>query len=98
MKYPRLQAVYALSDAEIRQHIEYLRSFSELVVPAEGPPVVLRDPNDDPVIYTAVAGAADVICTLDRHFYVPNVQEFCYRQGIEILNDLDLLHALRQEI
>lgn len=96
LKYPRMQAVYALSDAEILQHIEYLQSFSELVAPAEGPPVVLKDPNDDPVVYTAVAGAADVICTVDRHFYEPKVQEFCYRQGIQILSDLDLLRALRE--
>jgi len=96
LKYPRMQAVYALSDAEIRQHIEYLRSFSEIVAPAEGPPVVLNDPNDDPVIYTAVAGAADVICTVDRHFHEPNVQEFCYRQGIRVLSDFDLLQVLRE--
>jgi predicted nucleic acid-binding protein len=91
-----MQAAYALSDAEMRQHIEYLRSFSELVAPAEGPPVVLKDPNDDPVIYTAVAGAADVICTVDRHFYEPSVQEFCYRQGIQIVSDFDLLRTLRE--
>jgi putative PIN family toxin of toxin-antitoxin system len=66
LKYPRMQAVYALGDAEIRQHIEYLQSFAEVVTPAEGPPVVLKDdPNDDAVIYTAIAGAADVICTVD---------------------------------
>ena len=98
LKYPRIQAVYALSESEIRQHIEYLQSFGELVTPAEGPPVVLKDPNDDPVVYTAIAGAADVICTVDRHFYEPNVLEFCYRQGIQVLSDLDLLRALRAEI
>ena len=98
LRYPRIQAVYALSDAEIRQHIGHLKSFAEIVTPAEGPPVVLKDTNDDPVIYTAIAGAADVICTVDRHFYEPNVLEFCYRQGIQILNDLDLLQDLRQEI
>jgi predicted nucleic acid-binding protein len=43
--------------------------------------VVLKDPNDDPVVYTAVAGGADVICTVDRHFYQPNVLAFCSRHG-----------------
>ena len=98
LKYPRVQNIYALSDAEIRQHVEYLRTFAEIVAPAEGPPVVLKDPDDDPVIYTAIAGAADVICTLDRHFYDPNVIAFCSRQGIRILDDVELLHTLRQEL
>ena len=64
--------------------------------PAEGPPVVLKDPNDDPVVYTAVAGGADVICTVDRHFYQPNVLAFCSRHGIQLMTDIELLHALRQ--
>src|SRR5947207_4436090 len=59
--YPRVQAVYALTHAEIQQHIDYLQSFAEIVTPAEGLPIVLEDPDDDPVIYTALSGGADVI-------------------------------------
>jgi len=96
--YPRIQAVYKLGDADIRQHLEYLQSFAEIVTPAEGPPVVLKDPDDDPVIYTALAGAADVICTVDGHFYEPDVLAFCTRYGIQIMDDVELLYVLRQEM
>jgi putative PIN family toxin of toxin-antitoxin system len=71
--YARVQAIYQLSDAEIRQHLEYLQSIAEIVIPAEGPRVVIKDADDDPVIYTAVAGGADVICMYWRS--VP-VKEF----------------------
>jgi putative PIN family toxin of toxin-antitoxin system len=96
LKYPRMQALYGLDDVAIRQHIQYLESFAELVTPAEGPPIVLKDPDDDPVIYTAIAGGADVICTVDQHFYDPSVLGFCSRHGIQLMTDLELLNALRQ--
>jgi putative PIN family toxin of toxin-antitoxin system len=98
LKYPRIQSVYQLTDADIQEHIEYLESLGEIVAPAEGPPIVLKCPDDDPVVYTALAGAADVICTVDRHFYEPNVLEFCSRYGIRIMDDVELLRILRQEI
>jgi predicted nucleic acid-binding protein len=41
LKYPRIQSVYRLTDADIQQHIEYLQSLGEIVVPAEGPPIIL---------------------------------------------------------
>ena len=91
-----MQALYPMSDADIDGHIEYLESFAELVVPLEGPPVVLTDPDDDPVIYTALAGGADVICTLDKHFREPNVRSFCYRHRIQIMSEFELLRALGQ--
>jgi predicted nucleic acid-binding protein len=94
----RIQSVYRLTDADIQQHIEYLQSLGEIVVPAEGPPIILKCPDDDPVVYTALAGAADVICTVDRHFYEPNVLQFCSRYGIRIMDDVELLRILRQEI
>jgi hypothetical protein len=54
LSYPRMQA---------------LRSIARIVEPQPGLPVVLSDPNDDPVAYTAVAAGADVLCVGDRHFY-----------------------------
>jgi putative PIN family toxin of toxin-antitoxin system len=98
LKYPRMQSLYKLTDAEVRQHIEYLESLGEVVAPAEGPPIILKCPDDDPVIYTALAGEADVICTGDRHFYEPNVLEFCSRYGIRVIDDVALLRILRGEI
>ena len=56
--------------------------------------VVLADPNDDPVVFTAIDGRADLLCAMDRVFYAPNVISFCQARGIEILNDVQLLHRL----
>ena len=66
-----------------------------MVIPFEGPPLVLKDPNDDPVVYTALAGQADILCTVDRHFFEPNVLSFCSRYRIQLMSDVQLLHLLR---
>lgn len=97
LRYPRLQALYRLSEEDIAEHLRYLESLADVVAPAEGPPVVLKDPDDDPVVYTAVAGQADIICTIDRHFFEPNVLAFCARQRILLMTDVELLHALRSQ-
>lgn len=72
-----------------------LRARSDLVSPTVHHPVVLSDSSDDPVIYTAVNGRADILCTLDRDFYAPKVKAFCKQRGIEIMNDVQLLQTLR---
>jgi hypothetical protein len=63
-----MQALYKLTGDEIHNHVEF-RSIARVVEPARGLPVVLSDPKDDPVLYTAVAAGADVLCVRDRHFY-----------------------------
>lgn len=68
LAYPRIQALYGLSEDEIAEHVRHLRSVAEIVTPYHGPAVNTKDSNDDPVIYTALAGRADVPCTLDQHF------------------------------
>ena len=93
--YPRIQAIYKLDTNDILEHVQLLKSLADIVVPAEGPPLVLKDPNDDPVVYTALAGGADVLCTVDRHFYEPYVLSFCARYDIQVMTDVELLHALR---
>ena len=96
LRYPRIQTLYRLSDENIWTFLRDLEAYADIVEPAQGPPVVLKDANDDPVIYTAVAGQADILCTVDKHFYEPNVLAFCFRQGIQLMTDLELLHFLRQ--
>jgi len=96
LRYPRIQNLYHLSDGAIWTYLRDLESYADIVEPAQGPPIVLKDANDDPVVYTSVAGQADVLCTVDRHFYEPNVIAFCYRQGIQLMTDVELLHFLRQ--
>jgi putative PIN family toxin of toxin-antitoxin system len=95
LRYPRLRKLYPLTENEISEHIERLRARSDLVDPVVHTPVVLADPNDDPVIYTAVAGRADVLCAMDRDFYTAAVVTFCQEHGIEIMSDVELLQKIR---
>ncbi|HYL76300.1 MAG TPA: putative toxin-antitoxin system toxin component, PIN family [Bryobacteraceae bacterium] len=94
LNYPRMQALYALTPAEIREQIEQFVSVAQILDPIVREPVVLNDPDDATVIYTAVDGQADILCTLDRHFYAPGVIEFCRNHGISVMNDIELLRSL----
>lgn len=98
LRYPRIQALYHLSDADIWRYFRLLESISDVVDAVEGPPVVLKDPDDDPVVYMALAGHADILCTVDKHFYEPNVLSFCARYKIRLMTDVELLHFLRSFI
>jgi putative PIN family toxin of toxin-antitoxin system len=95
--YPRMGKLYSLTDRDIREHLELLRERSDLVDPMVESPVVLADPNGDPVLYTAVVGRADVLCTLDRDFYAATVLTFCQARGIDIMDDVELLRLLRRD-
>jgi putative PIN family toxin of toxin-antitoxin system len=95
LRYPRMQNLYKLTEKDILEHVELLRARADLVDPVVHVPVVLADPNDDPVIYTAVVGRADVICAMDRDFYAPEVVSFCGERGIQVMNDVELLQKLR---
>ena len=97
LRYPRLQNLYKLTSEDIAEHVRLLRSRADLVSPTVHKPVVLADPNDDPVVYTAVAGRADVLCALDRDFYAAEVVSFCKERGIAILNDVVLLEKLKEQ-
>jgi putative PIN family toxin of toxin-antitoxin system len=95
LHYSRIQKLYALTDVEIESYIQFLEETAELVDPVIKDPVVLADPTDDPIIYTAVDGRADFLCAMDRDFYAPAVVAFCRQRGIEIMNDVELLKRLR---
>ncbi len=86
-----------LTQEEISEYLRYLRAsvVSETVFPGPAPRVVPSDPDDDPVVHTAVIGRADVLCTLNRHFYNPSVLDYCRQRGVVITNDVDLLRLLR---
>jgi putative PIN family toxin of toxin-antitoxin system len=94
LAYPRLQKLWRLSSQDVQEHVQFIVEISEHVHPVIEAPVVLKDPNDDPVIYAAICGRADVLCTLDRDFSEPEVVAFCRRRGISILNDVELLRRL----
>lgn len=94
LRYPRLLARHGLSETEMDEHVDYLRRVSELVDVVVREPVVLSDPDDDPVLYTAVDGRADVLCTLDRDLFQPDVIAFCRANHISVVTDVELLRVL----
>lgn len=98
LSYPRMRALFKLNGEEIRAHIDELSAVAEIVTPAEGAPLVLSDPDDDPIVYTAIAGDADYLCTTDRHFYKPTVLSICSRYGIQVVHDVELLQILRESL
>jgi predicted nucleic acid-binding protein len=84
----------ALTQSEIARYIQALQDFGECVLPG-GLNVVAADPADNPVLATAVAGKADVLCTLDRRFAAAEVRDFARAHEIELMNDAELLRRLR---
>lgn len=95
LSYPRAQAVWPLSPTEIQDYTAALAVLAEIVHVGPAPSVVLSDPHDDPVIATALVGRANILCTLDRHFYAPDVLEFLRKHTVEVMNDVNLLARLR---
>jgi len=97
LRYPRLMALHGFNDAAISRYIADIEAASLFVdVRANDVfPVIGHDPDDDPVIATAVVGKADVLCSLDRHLHRPEVRDHCLRFGIQVLTDLELLRELR---
>jgi len=57
--------------------------------------VVPSDPDDDPVVHTAIAGHAEVLCTLNRHFYNLTVREYCLERGVLVASDVEVLRLIR---
>jgi predicted nucleic acid-binding protein len=57
----------------------------------------IRDAADAPVIATAIAGDADLICTLDSDFYTAEITAFCAVAGIAVLDDISLIDRLSSD-
>jgi putative PIN family toxin of toxin-antitoxin system len=95
LAYPRLLKSSGLTPLDISEYLDYLASVSTLVHPVPVPENLLRDEADEPVLGTALAGNADVICTRDAHFFTEEVRRFSAGRGIQILTDLDLIRVLR---
>ncbi len=94
--YERVKRMHQLDEASVEEYILELHE-DALIMPLQPEQrIVTRDPDDDLIIATAVAGQADVICTRDKHFRDPAVQSYCTARGIQIMTDVELLAVLRQ--
>jgi putative PIN family toxin of toxin-antitoxin system len=96
--YPRIQSRFRITPEEAARFAGSLADASVLIEPVIIRPIVLADPADDPVLYTAADGSADILCTLNtRHFANPETQEFCAEHGIRVMTDVEVLRELKQE-
>ncbi|GEM_PF-319736 len=97
LRYERMRKLHKLDDTQLDTYVQSLQTASLVVNPpaAAAASVVSADPDDDPVIATAVAGQAEALCTLDRHLRTQVVRAYCSAQGIQVLTDIELLQLLR---
>ena len=94
--YERLRAIHGLTDNDIGEYVRNLQ-LNALLIDVADPLSVAGDPDDDPIIATAIAGNAEVLCTLDRHFYRDDVRSYCAGRGVAVMSDVELLERLRKQ-
>jgi uncharacterized protein len=92
LRYPRLLTRSGLTSDDIAEYLESLGAVSCMVRPESVPAGVVRDPTDGPILGTALAGGADVLCTRDADLFEARVQRFCEARGIQVLTDLEFIH------
>lgn len=95
LNYPHVQALWPLTQDAIDRYLACLESAGIWVDVQSPSPLVVADPDDDPILQTAIAGRADVPCTRDSAFRHKRVEDVCSAQGIRILDDIVLMHMLR---
>jgi predicted nucleic acid-binding protein len=81
LRYPRFQALYGLTEADLLDYIQFLQSVSHDLI----------------VLQTAERGETDILCTDDGDFYDPTILSYCAARGIEVCDELTLLDWLAQD-
>jgi putative PIN family toxin of toxin-antitoxin system len=95
LTYPHVRARWPLTGEAIEQYLVFLEAAGVLVELPELSPAIISDPDDDPILQTAIVGRADILCTRDEAFRHEVVGRVCTANGIKILDDITLLHELR---
>ena len=95
--YPRLVKRFQMSKAEIAAFLTELAESSILVVPANVPAGLIRDPKDEPILGAAIAGKANVLYTRNLDLCDDRVRVFAAERGIRIMGDLELLALLDEQ-
>ena len=96
LQYPNVQKRWPLSEEEISRYLSALTAAAHVVELPGTAPAIVSDPDDDPILQTAVAGLAQVLCTRDEAFNDIAVHAFSGNHGIRVMNDIDLIHELRR--
>jgi putative PIN family toxin of toxin-antitoxin system len=97
LRYPRMLALYRLSEDLIYSYIGFLRSSAEIVQlnPLLIAPV--RDANDIVVMQTAILGEATILCSADDDFFQTPAREYLASLGISVVDDVALMRQLRSK-
>jgi putative PIN family toxin of toxin-antitoxin system len=95
LRYPHVHARWPLTDDTIRHYLELLEEVAVVVDLPEEIPAVVSDPDDDPILQTAILGAAEVLCSRDVAFLAAPVEALCRAHGIRVLDDIVLRQELR---
>ena len=96
LMYPHVQARWPLTQEAIDRYLAFLEAAGSLVEAPASFPAVVSDPDDDPILQTAIVGRADVLCTRDEAFRHKIVEDVCSAHGIRILDDITLMQELRR--
>jgi uncharacterized protein len=96
LHYPRLRQRSNLTSLEITGYLAFLAASAQIVQVDEALAPPIRDPQDVHVLQTALAGRAQYLCTLDRHFYERRVVAFCSNRGLAMISDVALLAIIRK--
>ena len=95
LRYPRLQRLYRLSEADVYGFVSFLREFAEIVTLDPLVIAPIRDVNDLIVVQTALIGNAEILCTTDEDFYDPIITEFLSKAGVAVMDEIGLAKHLR---
>ena len=95
LSYPHVARRWPLSDEAVEQYLALLKGAAVLVEVPGSVPAVVTDPDDDPILQTAILGQADVLCTRDAVFRHKAVEDICQTHQIRVLDDITLMHELR---
>jgi putative PIN family toxin of toxin-antitoxin system len=97
LHYDHVRKLHGLSDEEVGDFLHAIQGAALIVQLPAGPPprVVPADEDDDYVVATAVHAKADVLCTRDRDLFHADALAYCDAHGIEVMDDVALLHRLR---
>jgi putative PIN family toxin of toxin-antitoxin system len=98
LAYPHVARRWPLSQSAIEQYLFLLEGAGVIVDVPVDVPAIVSDPDDDPILQTAILGHADVLCTLDAAFRHKVVEDVCRAHDIRILDDIALMHELRLSV
>ena len=94
LRRPRIKRKYRIPENDIVAFCELL-AIRTTLVPLAGSLTICRDPDDDSIVETALAGNAAYLVTRDDDIkHDPLVRQFLKARGIQVVTVSRMLHIL----